>query len=51
MLNDMIAKFEQEAEEDATESANWDEEIATTEAEKEEIHDEIECCVPLQKKR
>merc|ERR1719468_866852 len=42
LINDMIAKLEQEAEEDATEKAYCDEEMAKTEAKKQELDDEIE---------
>merc|ERR1719162_798778 len=41
LINDMIAKLEQEAEEDATEKAYCDEEMAKTEAKKQELDDEI----------
>merc|ERR1719197_1342352 len=42
MINDMIAKLEKEAEEDATEKAYCDEELAKTEAKKSELDDDIE---------
>merc|ERR1719162_2048535 len=41
LINDMIAKLEQEAEEDAAEKAYCDEEMAKTEAKKQELDDEI----------
>jgi len=41
MIGDMIAKLEKEAEEDATEKAYCDEEMAKTEAKKAELEDDI----------
>jgi len=41
LVNDMIAKLEKEAEEDAQEKAYCDEEMAKTEAKKQELDDEI----------
>jgi len=41
LVNDMIAKLEKEAEEDAAEKAYCDEEMAKTEAKKQELDDEI----------
>ena len=45
LVNDMIAKLEKEAEEDAAEKAYCDEEMAKTEARKQELDDEIASCV------
>jgi len=42
MINDMIAKLQKEAEEDAGEKAYCDEELAKTEAKKSELDDELE---------
>merc|ERR1740117_2137956 len=41
LINDMIAKLEQEAEADAGEKAYCDEEMAKTESKKQELDDEI----------
>ena len=41
LVNDMIAKLEKEAEEDAAEKAYCEEEMAKTEAKKQELDDEI----------
>ena len=41
LINDMIAKLEREAEEEATEKAYCDEEMAKTEAKKSELDDEL----------
>merc|ERR1719217_1499216 len=41
LVNDMIAKLEKEAEEDATEKAYCDEEMSKTEAKKSELDDDI----------
>ena len=40
LVNDMIAKLEKEAEEDAAEKAYCEEEMAKTEAKKQELDDE-----------
>jgi len=42
LINDMIAKLEQEAEADATEKAYCDEELAKTEAKKQELDSDID---------
>merc|ERR1740138_336756 len=42
LLNDMIAKLEKEAEEDAAEKAYCDEEMGKTESKKSELEDDIE---------
>merc|ERR1740138_1345708 len=41
LINDMIAKLEKEAEEDAAEKAFCDEEMGKTEAKKSELEDDI----------
>merc|ERR1719335_2110920 len=41
MINDMIAKLEKEAEDDATEKAYCDEEMAKTEAKKAELEEDV----------